>query len=260
MIKPAALAVTGRLVRAPIWAGIAVILALSWFYLAHINAGMSVAGAMQHRAMVTKPGLHELLLDFMMWSIMMIAMMMPPAVPALSVFLALQSRRCPQQPSARNGAMYLVGYLTTWLGFSVVAAVVQWTLMRAALLTPMLQSANVALSAAILLAAGVFQFTALKNNCLAKCRMPLAFFLAEWRDGLGGAFMIGLRHGRFCIGCCWALMAVMFVVGAMSLFWMAALTLFVLAEKVAPAGWHIARWAGLVFVVWGGLIASSIIF
>ncbi len=165
--------------------------------------------------------------------------------------MALSAQRSPGRPIALAAFSFVGGYVAAWAGYSVLAAAAQVALARAALLTPMLQSTSVVLSAAILLAAGLFQFTALKEACLAKCRTPLGFFLAEWRDGAAGAFAMGLRHGSFCVVCCWALMAVMLVVGAMNLLWMAALTAFMLAEKLVPARWQLSRLAGAAFVVWG---------
>jgi predicted metal-binding membrane protein len=126
------------------------------------------------------------------------------------------------------------------------------------LLTPMLESASVVLSALILLGAGAFQFTAFKEACLSKCRTPLAFFLAEWRDGKSGALRVGFKHGSYCVGCCWALMTVMLVVGAMNLVWMAALTFFMLAEKVAPARWRLRYVAGCALMLWGLVVATSL--
>ena len=154
-------------------------------------------------------------------------------------------------------ACFVLGYMAAWIGYSVAAATAQVALSHTAMLTPMLRSANVAMSALILFGAGLFQFSALKEACLAKCRTPLGFFLSEWRDGRSGAFVMGLRQGAACVGCCWALMAVMLVVGAMNVFWMAALAAFMLAEKLVPAGWQLSRVAGVVFVLWGAWLTAG---
>jgi predicted metal-binding membrane protein len=238
--------------------GLGAVTALSWLYLVRMNAGMG-HGGMAHMAMpAMAPSLPaQLVAAFIMWSIMMVAMMLPTALPAVAVFGNLARRRALQVGATTPTGLYVVGYVAAWTGYSAVAAVGQVALARAALLTPMLESASVALSAVILLTAGAFQFTALKDACLSKCRTPFAYFLAEWRDGKAGALRLGLKHGSFCVGCCWALMAVMFVVGAMNLAWMAALTLFVLGEKLAPAHWQFHRVAGIALVLWGLAVAGT---
>jgi predicted metal-binding membrane protein len=239
--------------------GLGAVAALSWLYLVRMNAGMShMAMAATMPAMA--PGLPEqLLAAFVMWSVMMVAMMLPTALPAVTVFGNLARRRSAHTGSTSSAALFAAGYVAAWTGYAVVAAVGQVAMARAALLTPMLQSANLVLSAVILLTAGAFQFTAFKDACLTKCRTPLAFFLAEWQDGKAGALVLGLKHGSYCVGCCWALMAVMFVVGAMHLVWMGALTLFVLGEKVAPARWRLGHVAGCVLMLWGLVVAASLV-
>ena len=234
-------------------------IALSWLYLMRMNAGMShMAMSATMPAMV--PSLPEqFLAAAVMWSIMMVAMMLPTALPAVTVFGNLARRRAMHTHAVAPTSLFVVGYIATWTGYSVVAAAGQIALSRAALLTPMLESASVVLSAVILLTAGAFQFTAFKDACLTKCRTPLAFFLAEWRDGNPGALVLGLKHGSYCVGCCWALMAMMFVVGAMNLVWMAALTLFMLGEKVAPARWQLNRVAGGALMLWGLVVAATLV-
>lgn len=251
---------TGR-GRVPVWIGLAAIVALSWVYLARMNADMSgMMGGMAHHAMARPgPGLSELILAVLLWSAMMVAMMVPTTIPAVSLFTTLSPRRNPANATSTMTALFVAGYVVAWIGYAVAAALAQWMLQRGALLTPMAESASGALSAAILVGAGVFQFTPVKEACLTKCRTPLAFFLAEWRDGKAGAFVLGLRHGRYCVVCCWALMAVMLMVGAMNLIWMALFTVFLLGEKVAPARWQISRISGAILVAWGGWIAAGLL-
>ena len=238
--------------RLPALGGFAAVIALGWLYLARMNAGMT------HMIMpALTPGLGEQFLSaFVMWSVMMAAMMLPSELPAAAMFETLARRRDPGMSAP--ALFYGAGYIAAWGGYSAAAAIWQVALSRAVLLTPMLQSASVALSAVILLGAGAFQFSPLKEACLTKCRTPLAFFLAEWRDGKGGALILGLRHGAYCVGCCWALMAVMFVTGAMNLLWMAILTLIVLGEKVTPARWRFRQAAGVMLVLWGLAVAASV--
>lgn len=251
--------------HAPIWLGLTAIVALSWLYLERMNAGMAdmagmsgMVGGMAHHAMAMPgAGLDALWLAFVMWGVMMVAMMVPTTVPAVSVFMALTSRRQAAESVSVTTAAYVAGYVATWFGYALLLAFAQWALTRAALLSPMATSVSATLSALILISAGIFQFTPLKDACLSKCRTPLGFFLAEWRDGKRGAFVLGLRHGSYCVACCWALMAVMFVVGAMSLAWMALLTAFVLVEKVAPVRWHISQVSGVFLVAWGAWVALA---
>jgi len=244
--------------RAPLWAGLAVVVGLCWAWLLQMSAGMSgMPGGMPMR-MPHQPLAMELLFATVMWSVMMVAMMVPTALRAVSTFANMIARRDPARSVPVAVALFVGGYVAAWVGYSVLAAFGQVALSRAALLTPMLQSASVWLSALILLVAGVFQFTALKDRCLSKCRMPLAFFLAEWRDGASGALRLGLRHGGYCVVCCWALMAVMLVLGAMSLLWMAVLTLGMLAEKMAPPAWRFSALSGVALMGWGvWLIAAA---
>jgi len=188
----------------------------------------------------------------------MVAMMVPSAVPAIALFTTLTGRRHPLQDPTGTTVIYVSGYIAAWVGYSVFAALAQWALTRAMLISPMAGSSSATVSALILLSAGAFQFTSLKNSCLTQCRSPLAFFMAEWRDGNRGAFVLGLRQGTYCVTCCWTLMALMFVVGVMNLAAMALLTVFLLAEKLAPPAWHISRISGAVLIASGAWIGAGI--
>ena len=149
------------------------------------------------------------------------------------------------------------GYLLVWAGFSVLATLAQWGLHRAALLSPMMGSTSPVLGGLLLLAAGLFQWTPLKYACLQHCRSPLSFLMTEWREGHRGALGMGLRHGSYCTGCCWLLMALLFVAGVMNVLWVATITAFVLIEKVAPRGDVVGRVAGVVLVIAGLLMLSQ---
>ena len=186
---------------------------------------------------------------------MMVAMMLPTATRSVDVFGGFARKRMSAIGSAPAISLFMLGYVAVWTAYSAFAAAGQVALSRVSLLAPPLQSASVLLSAALLLLAGTFQFTSLKEACLTQCRSPFPFFLANWRDGDLAAFVIGMRHGSYCVGCCWALMGLMFVFGAMNLLWMGALSLFMLGEKIAPAGWHLNRCAGVVLILWGVLLA-----
>lgn len=252
--------------RVGVMVALAALAALSWFYLAHIadlmpSSMVAGGGAMTgHAGMEHMSSQNALVSQFSvavtMWSIMMVAMMLPTAMPAANLYGILAQRRA--AGAAAPVGLFTAGYLANWIGYAVVAAAAQLALSQASLLSPMVRSTSIALSVSILLAAGVFQFTPLKDQCLTKCRSPLAFFLAEWRDGRSGALLLGLRHGGYCVACCWALMAVMFVVGAMNLTWMAALALLVLGEKFSPARWKLSHLAGAVLIVWAVLVAADL--
>src|SRR5690606_6349081 len=194
---------------------------------------------------------------FGMWAVMMMAMMLPTVAPSTLVFARLSARR---DPGRENGATaaYVAGYAAPWIAYAVLAALMQWALTHALLLDPMARSTSTVLSAAILLVAGIYQWLTLKSACLSRCRTPLAFFMANWRDGRAGAFGLGMRHGGYCVGCCWALMAVMFVVGAMSLAWMGFIMLLVLGEKLIPASWRFDKAVGVAMVAAGLWIATGV--
>ncbi len=245
--------------RAPVWIGMVAIVAMSWYYLDRMDSARSPmhGGASAHAGMAMGgDAAAGLLTTFGMWAVMMMAMMLPTVAPSASVFSSLSARR---DPGRANGttATYVVGYAASWIAFAAPAALMQWALTHALLLDPMARSTSTMLSSAILLAAGVYQWLPLKSACLSKCRTPLAFFMANWRDGRSGAFRLGLGHGGYCVGCCWALMAVMFVVGAMSLAWMGLIMLVVLSEKVIPAGWRFDRVLGVALVTAGLWSAAS---
>ena len=199
-------------------------------------------------------GLGDLFWAFLMWTVMMVATMLPTAVPATLLFTALSERRSSRAKAGSLEIFYVAGYLAAWMAYSAPAALAQWSLLRLQMLSPMAMSANRILSVAVLVAAGLFQFSSLKEACLSKCRTPLAFFLAEWRDGAHGAFVVGLRHGGYCVACCWALMAVMFVVGTMNVVWMGILTIFVLGEKLAPRSWRVSQASGVVLLAWAAWV------
>jgi predicted metal-binding membrane protein len=161
-----------------------------------------------------------------------------------------RKRREQEKPFVPTG-LFLLGYLVVWSAFSLAAAVAQWALHGAALLSPMMKSSSPLLAGALLVFAGVFQWTPWKHACLNHCRSPLQFLLHDWREGPGGALAMGMKHGAFCAGCCWMLMALLFVAGVMNMLWVAAITILVLLEKVAPRGWRLDHVVGAILVAWG---------
>jgi predicted metal-binding membrane protein len=244
--------------RAIVGFALAGVVTLSWAYLIYMDWGMRhMDVGMQ---MVIMPAMQhwttwDLVLVFLMWVIMMVAMMVPAASPVILLFAEINRRRNEQPGTIVATGQFLLGYLTAWTAFSVLATLAQWGLLTAALVSPMMESANKALGVGLLLVAGLFQFSRLKYACLAHCRSPIGFLATEWRPGAWGAFLMGLKHGAYCLGCCWALMGLLFVFGVMNLFWVAGLSAFVLLEKVTPASPWIGRLSGLLFVGWAGWLA-----
>jgi predicted metal-binding membrane protein len=190
-----------------------------------------------------------------MWIIMMVAMMTPSAAPMVLVFAAFVEKRRREGRRYVSTIIFLTGYLSVWAAFSVVATAAQWALHSVALLSPMMVSTSPYLGASLLVCAAVFQWTQLKRACLAHCRSPQGFFLAHWSPGRWGAFLMGLHHGAYCVGCCWALMALLFVAGVMNLLWVGILSAFVMAEKILPRGELVSRSASAVLL----LIAFAIL-
>ena len=211
----------------------------------------------------TMPPLHaqawsaaDALATFLMWAAMMAAMMLPSALPMIDAVATIAARRKARGDAHTPTAIFVAGYLIAWTGFSALATAVQWTLHKAGLLTPMMESASPVMAGVLFLLAGAYQFAPFKYACLDKCRSPAAFVLTEWRDGIAGAVIMGLRHGGFCVGCCWALMALLFAVSVMDLRWVAALALLAAVEKVAPFGAAFARILGIASVLAGGWLLA----
>jgi predicted metal-binding membrane protein len=196
-------------------------------------------------------GVVDLVLVFVMWAVMMVAMMVPSASPLILMIAAANRRRREQDDPLVPTGLFLGGYLLAWTLFSALATVAQWGLHASALLSPAMVGTSPVLGGVLLLLAGVFQFTSLKHACLSHCRSPLGFVMGHWREGSGGAVRMGLEHGLYCVGCCWILMALLFVAGVMNLAWVAAISVFVLAEKVLPRGEVVGKLGGVVFVVAG---------
>ena len=184
---------------------------------------------------------------FVMWAVMMAAMMLPSAQPVVQAFVRLSLGR----GEAARATAFVAAYLATWAAFSAVATALQWLLQRRGWVDPMIASRSNALDVVLLLVAGAYQFSPLKRVCLARCRTPLGFLIGGWRPGLAGAFTMGLRHGLFCLGCCWALMALLFVGGVMNIAWVAALALAVAIEKTAPRGERLSGVLGAALIVAG---------
>jgi predicted metal-binding membrane protein len=201
---------------------------------------------------------------FVMWAVMMVAMMAPSAAPMILMYArAGRQARAGQgtiagKPFAATG-WFAAGYLLAWAGFSLAATLVQWVLERKGLLDASMASANILLGAVVLIAAGIYQWTPIKNVCLAQCQTPIRFLMSHggFRSNVLGCLRLGLLHGIYCVGCCWVLMALLFVVGVMNVLWIALLALLVLLEKLTPWGRWVARVVGVVCFVAGGWMVFS---
>ena len=244
--------------------GLAALTLLAWAATlrnAHMMTGMSplMPGIGEAMAMPVPARWQatDLLALFAMWAVMMVAMMVPSVAPIVILFLGVLRRRHASRLPFGQTAAFLGGYVLVWAGFSLLATLAQWGLHSTALLSPDAMRATPAAGGLLLLAAGGFQLTALKRACLDHCRSPFHFFATEWREGHRGALVMGLRHGLWCLGCCWLLMALLFVAGVMNAAWVAALAIVVLLEKVAPAGPALGRAFGVGLGAWGVWLLAS---
>ncbi|MDX1585257.1 MAG: DUF2182 domain-containing protein [Balneolaceae bacterium] len=227
-------------------AGLLFITILSWFYIVWLAMEMDPDAPNMHAWGVT-----DFVMMFVMWSVMMVAMMTPSVSPMVLVFHQVYQKREKIKRPIIPTFLFLSAYLVVWTLFSLAATLLQWGLHSAALLSPMMVSTSPLLGGVILILAGIFQFTALKYACLRRCRSPLAFILQEWNEGTQGAFMLGVKHGIYCVGCCWMLMIILFVTGVMNLLWVAIIAGFVLIEKIIPRGYLIGRITGTVLLICG---------
>lgn len=230
--------------RGVLLAAALVVTAAFWWLL---TAHQLVLGHAGHQAMA--PGL---LATFGMWMAMMVAMMLPPVLPWIWFFAATTKGRG-QRAGAVSWGQTLIfgsGYFLLWGAYSLLASVAQVGLAASGWLNHDLAVSST-LGGAILIAAGLFQFSPLKTACLKHCRSPLAYFMTSYRSGPAGALRMGLGHGLYCLACCWAIMAVAFALGTMNLVWMAAATLILCIEKIAPGGQVISKVFGVGFVAWG---------
>jgi predicted metal-binding membrane protein len=235
---------------------LAAMVLVAWAYLLHSKAAMR---DMEMPGMIMPWDVMAVLLLFVMWTVMMVAMMVPSAAPMILAFLSVNHRR---QTSARPlvpVGIFVFGYLAVWTAYSAVAALAQWGLHKAALLSPTMAANSPVVSGGLLLAAGVFQWTPLKRACLKGCRSPLSFLMSEWRDGTRGAFVMGLRHGSYCLGCCWMLMALLFVAGVMNMFWIALIAIFVMAEKILVRGELVGQVTGVALVTAGVALMARLL-
>jgi len=237
---------------------------LAWVYLLVLAGSMSGMGSGDAHLKNLLMGLQSwTMVDgvfmFLMWAIMMVGMMLPSAAPMTLLYTGMVRKAGRQGTPMASTAAFVSGYLAMWGLFSVGATVVQWCLHEGAMLSPMMAVRSQVLGGVLLMVAGVYQLTPWKAVCLEHCRSPVHFIAEHWRPGASGAFRLGFHHGAFCLGCCWALMGLLFIGGVMNVLWIAAITVFVFLEKMLPVGEWSARlgWiVGIGLIVSGGLVVS----
>ena len=239
---------------------LAALVVLAWGYLLVLSKQMSDDASMASmpgmRAMANMPDLsgvtagaaQAIALTVLMWWTMMIGMMVPSAAPMILQFGNVQRRELAAESPKLRVALFTAGYLAIWAAFSVLAAVAQLALTKLALFAPLDLTVTAWLGAVLVALAGVYQLTPLKNACLRRCRSPAEFLSSHWRRGNAGAFRMGIEHGLYCVGCCWLLMSLLFVVGVMNLVWVAVIAAFVLIEKLVPQGETTAKINGVALL------------
>jgi predicted metal-binding membrane protein len=247
--------------RAVMVAALVIVIALSWLWIA-LGAGMGMSAiemTRMPRDMVMAPAAWSAAyagLMFLMWCVMMVAMMLPSAAPVLLLFARIGGEGAAGRLWTPT-ACFAAGYLAAWAGFSAIATTLQWGLEWTGLLSGMMATTATWLGAAILIGAGLWQFAPLKHICLRHCRSPIGFLTTHWRAGRAGAFRMGLGHGAHCLGCCWFLMALLFFGGVMNLWWIGGLSAYILLEKSMPLGHWLGYVAGVGLVLWGALLLAS---
>lgn len=226
-----------------------------WVYLVAVSAAMGTTGSALAMPMTSAWSRTDVLLMWTMWAVMMAAMMLPAATPMVSAYS--QTVRSPRSSVRGSVPGFVGGYIAVWSGFALLAAGLQWLLHDAALVNAMGSSTSRWLAGPVLLLAGAYQFTALKHTMLIRCRSPLGFLLEHWRGGRRGAWLMGVHHGLLCVGCCWALMGLLFVLGVMNLWWIVLLSTVVLVEKVTRSD-AVPRALGAVMLLWGFLTLAGV--
>lgn len=245
--------------------GLVAVVVLSWVYiLAGAGMGMtafemtamsSKAPAMMMQPVTWTPTYAVFM--FFMWWVMMIAMMIPSASPMILLFATINRKQREKGAPFVPTGVFAAGYIIAWGGFSLLAMSLQWGLERLGIMSTMMVATSGLFAGLVLVVAGIYQLTPLKHACLKHCRSPIEFVTRHWRTGTGGALRMGVEHGTFCLGCCWSLMALLFVGGVMNLYWIVGLAVFVLLEKTIPAGHRLGSLGGIGLIVWGAWMLVS---
>jgi predicted metal-binding membrane protein len=256
--------------RHVVLASLLLMAALAWIYVAWLAAHMQVPAAAPMPGMDMGGGMapairswrgSEFAIAFVMWTVMMVGMMVPSAAPMILLYARVGRQAAAQQKPFAGAGWFTGGYILAWAGFSLVATAGQFELTRFALLSPMLQSTNSILGGSVLVVAGLYQWSPFKEACLVQCQSPLAFIQRNggFKAHASGALALGIRHGLYCVGCCWALMLLLFVGGIMNIAWIAGLAVLVFLEKLLKNGRLFHRAAGILLVCAGvGLIGPHL--
>ena len=239
--------------RGAVVAGLVGFTTLSWMYLAFVATRTGDMASVLAMPMTPAWSGTQAALMAVMWAVMMAAMMLPSAIPMVLAYDSLE--RGTAGDGGGSTPLFVTGYVVVWAAFAVSATALQWSLATVALVDGMGVVTQSWFSGVLLIGAGVVQFSPGKLRSLGACRTPMGFLMTSWREGKAGALRMGLHHGRLCLGCCWALMILLFVLGVMNLAWVAVLAIFVLAEKVAPRGVMVSRVGGVVLALWGAVVA-----
>ncbi len=254
--------------RAVVSVSLAAIAALAWGYLLWLSANMDM-GPDPAMPSMNMPGMlapeyrpwtvGAFAFTFAMWAVMMIGMMTPSAAPMVLIYAAVGRQATAQGKPFAATIWFLSGYFLVWVGFALLATGAQFALTQAALLDPAMATSSRLFGGIVLIAAGIYEWTPVKNACLAQCQSPLMFIQQHggFRRDPTGAVSLGLRHGAYCVGCCWMLMALLFVGGVMNVFWIAAISAVVVVEKVLPVGRLFTRTAGLALIAAGAWLIAT---
>ncbi len=238
--------------RGAVVVGLVGFTALSWMYLAFVATRTGDMASVLSMPMTPAWSGAQAALMAVMWAVMMAAMMLPSAIPMVLAYDSLD--RGTGGDRGGSTPLFVAGYVVVWAAFAVSATALQWSLASVALVDGMGVVTQSWFSGVLLIGAGVVQFSPGKLRSLGACRTPMGFLMTSWREGKAGALRMGLHHGRLCLGCCWSLMILLFVLGVMNLAWVAVLAIFVLAEKVAPRGVMVSRVGGVVLALWGAVV------
>lgn len=234
--------------------GLLFICLLSWWYIIYLYRQMypmNMNALFFAMPMTPDWTATDFVLLFLMWLVMMIAMMTPSVAPLIFIFAMVnRQKKLQQNPFVPTGYLFS-GYFLVWAVFSLLATILQWALQQVAWLNPEMIITNKILGSVILITAGLFQFSVLKQRCLHYCQTPVDFIHRKWKEGKKGAFKMGIENGVYCLGCCWVLMVLLFVAGIMNLLWIALLSLFVLVEKLIPNSKWISYAAGTCLILYG---------
>jgi len=245
--------------RVIVYSALVVLTALAWTYVlwlaGNISAAMTDMPDVNMGPAIKQWGLTQFLLSFAMWAVMMIGMMTPSATPIILLYAGVGRQAAAEGKPFAAAGWFAAGYLVAWCGFAGLASLAQGALTEAALLTPTLSAASGPFGGVVLVVAGLYQWAPLKQSCLSQCQAPLGFIMRHggFKRDAWDSLALGLKHGLFCIGCCWALMTLLFVGGVMNLLWIAGLAIWVLLEKIVPAGRLMSRGLGLVLIAAGAI-------